>query len=1470
MHAACSHVRSLLVLLVVLGSWAGAFAATKERETVITEAGKPRMSLAVGTQCSRPSRFAADELQRYLREISGAACPITHEGEGHGLIAVGPPAENPATARLLEQAGVDFGALDLGDDGFVLRTVGRNIVVAGATGRATLYAAYALLERIGCRWCFPGEHGEVIPKQPTIGLPALNVVEKPAFNYRTFMQHAAVSEETADWIDWMAKNRMNRFLATLYAAKGYKGQLYSEFRRTPGLLDAFAKRGMLIEAGHHASYFWIPPEQFYATKPEFFAEVDGKRGPVAIKGPRAQLCFSNAELAEVTAERIIAFCRENPEADILSLYTNDGYGYCECAACKVLGSKTDAYIAYVNRVAEAVHKALPAKRLSFLSYSHVSAPPAARVFGRNTLCAIATWPPPDARRLKGWLASGAGQVALYEYYMGSYSDRSIPWAATSAIAKELKAIHKLGLAGVASQGELRSWGSYGLNYWVFARMIWDPTQPLDAVLADYFGHYYAEAAEPMRAYFACLEGLGRLPRDLDVPEAKIQRLDGLLQAGEKAAATDAVRARIGRDRVALDYLKLAWAMKHGHRQATALLQEGKPKEAEAAFRRAIDAGKACLAHLHRHADERVFLMGRRDKPHEIVGYFYTTSHYEKCVAKLEEELAGCRRAADQPVTHRNLALRKKARAQSAYAKGFTADKAVDGNPATAWWSGYHRSDPATAVHKVPQWHEVDLGAIQRIAAVTLKTPRQVYRYHIDVSADGKAWTRVVEKKDGSRGNPAPGVSHVFAAVDARYVRTTVTDNAKGAGHICEIEVFGEPGEGQRRAMEQKQIDEAAARVKAVFHAHIRERARSLPEKRIGDAFPGTRQEWLAHSSTVRRQLRSIFHFPEADVPLDARTVGTLDRGDFVIEKVVYRVEPDNWATANLYVPKGVAAPAPAFILPCGHGGSKSAPYNQYFGQMYAKAGCVVLAPDPIGEEERDERCRLGIRGHRLDHRIDRCIALGTSTIGKMVYDITRGVDYLLSRREVDPKRIGCAGHSLGGTVTEYATAVDPRIALSFPTAWTCNFAEIVGDPSCCWRPVGLLRVANDPELYALGAPHCATLVLAGGSDACPMHVSLFERTTIARAKRVYELFGRGDCLAVHTTPKAGHQPFQVNRAALAWVAKHFGLPRLSPQQIAKLDEAPSRENLLAELPVPFKDKSWSAERLFAAKAVGGFGVRLLPFETLRCLKPGDEARPEYGMKGWFEAREQRLAARFVVPKDKAALDKRRAELKQQARSLLNLPDSGKPAAAETLRTFRHGAAEVHELKYGRLGLSSYFISPEGVAHAPVAIYLHGSRTKEGALASPRVGKLLAGGTAVLALDSVPFEETTHLLGTTPTAYNVAHVLESLDVIGTLGDVDTKRIACIGEVDDVAALAALLDERIASVVVASTGDVRVPRQGYRWTGVVPGLRAVASRAELVAMLAPRRVCLEVGIGEAAKIAAVYGLLGAAEQLELHAR
>ncbi len=706
--------------------------------------------------------------------------------------------------------------------------------------------------------------------------------------------------------------------------------------------------------------------------------------------------------------------------------------------------------------------------------------------------------------------------------------------------------------------------------------------------------------------------------------------------------------------------------------------------------------------------------------------------------------------------------------------------------------------------------------------------------------------------------------------------------------------------GESKGTRPSAIQDAAEPVRAAFYDHLRARAAQCPARQVNDRYPASRQEWRAASRDIRQQLRAIFQFPPQDVPLEPRLLGRIDRGDFAIEKIVYRAEADNCVTANLYLPLGLTGPLPAIICLSGHGGSKSVPYNQYFGQMYARAGCLVLVIDTIGEEERDEKCRLGIRGHRLDHRIDRCQALGISVIGKMVYDVVRGVDYLCSRPEVDPRRIGCAGHSLGGTLTEYATAVDPRITLSIPTAWTCDFHEIVGELSCCWRPVGLLPVASDAELFALGAETCATLVPAGEADRTPMYPDLFLRTTITKAKRVFELFGRGDCLALHVTPRAGHHPFQLNRTTLAWVERHFDLPRLAAGDIDKLaDEPPPAATLMAELPRPFADKSWQIGRLTDARAAW-CDVRLLPADTLRCLSLGDEARPEFGMAGWMAAREQELAAAFRAPRSLREWEARRDALVPQIAAVLNLPERPQPTTPQVLGIQARGEARVVELKFGLLGLSSYLILPKDATHPPLVVYLHQSRTKQGALESPRTAQWLAAGKAVLALDCVPFEETTYLLGTSPTAYNVSHVLESLDALQQwerMAEADPPRaeptpepgrakpvsqtlagdcrgavilrtnqqVSCVGEVDDVALLAAILDRRIHSVTVAAAAGSPAPKQGYRQNGVVPGLRALAHRTELLALLAPRELWLETTEPDREDLERVYALAGARERV-----
>lgn len=1396
-------------------------------------------------------QFAGEELQRYLEEISGAQLPIVHDDSPHaGSIAL-----------QCDTAPKDKVAL--GDEGYSIRTSTDQVILTGACPRAVLYAVYAFLEHLGCRWCFPARHGEVVPRRSPLVIPEIDIVEKPSFSYRCFQHCAAVDEKTIDWVDWMAKNRVNRFMVTLYPAKGYKGQWYREFKAVPGLLDAIRKRGILIEAGHHSLYYWLPPEKYYDEHPDWYSMIGGERKRVALKGPRTQLCFTNAAMADALAERVLDFIRRNPEADVLSIYTNDGYGYCECPECQKAATPADAYVQFVNRVSEAVHREAPDKKLSLLSYSTVSNPPRSKLFGENTLCAVATWPPPKAGRLKGWLKSGVGEVALYEYYMGSYSDRSLPACWTQKIADELRMIHELGLTGVATQCELANWGSYSLNYWVCARLLWNVDQRLDDVVEDYLKHYYGPAAPDMKRYFATLERQGRMPRDVNLPESMLSELDAALEAAEgKIGDDEALRARLGRDRLSLQYLRLAWDIEHRERQITSALQRADRKAAIAAATRAREAANACVQLLLDHRADRVFLAGSKDDPHEVVGHFYTTRYYEAKATKLKEEIGSLKTRPMSP----DVALKKPATASSEYAGKYKAHQAVDGRMDTAWYSAYSPSRPHTHKHALPQWLQVDLGEAQQVGAVIMRTPKQVYHYRVELSIDGQTWSTVAAKADDVKGSLRPGLTHVFETQPTRYVRVTVTGNRKNAAHICELEVYERASDQMAAAQREQDLEKKRKMIANAFYTHLRERMADLPAVRITETWPASREEWEAHVPKLRERLKDIFHFPPDRCPLAPKKVGEIELNDIVIEKVTYRAEPLSTVTANVYRPANRPAERlPALILPSGHGGSKSSPYNQYLGQMYAKAGCVVLAFDPIGEEERDEKGRMGIRGHRIEHRIDRCLAMGHSTIGRMVYDTVRGIDYLVSRTDVDPQRIACAGHSLGGTLTEYVTALDERIRVSMPTAWTCNFKDIVGDLSCCWRPFGLLHAANDPELFGLAAPRCAVLVLAGGKDACPMHVDKLKQSAVPLAQRVFGMFGGSDRMAVHVTPGAGHQPFQTNRAALLWMEEHLGLPNWSHGDIEALPELKDVRAISTRLDedttLPQKD----IERLVHARAVD-CGVQILPPEKLRCVSPTLWPSDEFALRAWID----RLVAKqpaFELPTTAEQWTPVRQRIVGDIRSVLSLPvRDAEVTHASQPHDIKNG--RIQTLTFGTLGLTSVFATPEDVAPPwPCVIYLDGSRTTKDAAA--RIGDWLAQGSAALALDCVPFDDTVMLLGTSSTAYNVAHVLEAADVLAARPDIDTTRLKCVSAVDDVGLLATILDERIRELTIESKHGTRCSFHGYRLNGIVPGLRAVASRAHLLAAVAPRRmtICTEEGAETLSAARKVYELLGATDALSI---
>jgi cephalosporin-C deacetylase-like acetyl esterase len=187
---------------------------------------------------------------------------------------------------------------------------------------------------------------------------------------------------------------------------------------------------------------------------------------------------------------------------------------------------------------------------------------------------------------------------------------------------------------------------------------------------------------------------------------------------------------------------------------------------------------------------------------------------------------------------------------------------------------------------------------------------------------------------------------------------------------------------------------------------------------------------------VREKFLEMIHGLPERAPLNPKVVGSFDRDGYRVENVMFQSRPDFWVTGNLYIPTAGKGPFPGIISPCGH--YPLARMEREYQCAYfdlVKNGLVVLAYDPVGQGERryywnpetnaTEISSDSIFEHSLPGQL--MLLLGENLTQLRIWDGMRAIDYLLTRPEVDSRRIGCTGHSGGGTLTHFITALDERV-----------------------------------------------------------------------------------------------------------------------------------------------------------------------------------------------------------------------------------------------------------------------------------------------------------------------------------------------------------------------------------------------------------------------------------------------------------
>ena len=187
--------RTTLVLLVVLSLAIVAClpAVGYGDEIVLARGAWSEYRIVLCRDASPSEHWAAMELATHLRQMTLAGV-----GEGYQKETANAPSRaifigfGPAVESLGVKADES-----LGQDGFIIKTVGKNLVVAGGRRAGTLYGVYALLERLGCRWWTLTE--STIPKPWSIVIPNLDVREVPKFEYRDVMYGEIWPRQFLEW-----------------------------------------------------------------------------------------------------------------------------------------------------------------------------------------------------------------------------------------------------------------------------------------------------------------------------------------------------------------------------------------------------------------------------------------------------------------------------------------------------------------------------------------------------------------------------------------------------------------------------------------------------------------------------------------------------------------------------------------------------------------------------------------------------------------------------------------------------------------------------------------------------------------------------------------------------------------------------------------------------------------------------------------------------------------------------------------------------------------------------------------------------------------------------------------------------------------------------------------------------------------------------------------------------------------------
>lgn len=339
---------------------------------------------------------------------------------------------------------------------------------------------------------------------------------------------------------------------------------------------------------------------------------------------------------------------------------------------------------------------------------------------------------------------------------------------------------------------------------------------------------------------------------------------------------------------------------------------------------------------------------------------------------------------------------------------------------------------------------------------------------------------------------------------------------------------------------------------SLYH-YLSDQAISLLDRRASEITElNSLADWQKRQSHIRETLmRIVGPFPQK-TPLKAKVVRTVDKGWYRMEHIVYESQPSFYVTSSLFIPSALKKreKAPAVIYCSGHAeqGYRSDVYLHVILNL-VKKGFIVFAFDPVGQGERLEyfdpaKGKSSVGGPTSEHAHpgSQAFITGSSQAKYMIWDGIRAVDYLLTRKEVDPARIGITGRSGGGTQSAYIAAFDDRIKAAAPECYITSFKRLlqsIGPQDAEQNfPGGISNDIDHADLLLVRAPKPALMI----TTTRDMFSIQGARETAREVSRIYHAYGHDDDFGM-VEDDAPHASTEKNRESMyAFFQKQLNRP----------------------------------------------------------------------------------------------------------------------------------------------------------------------------------------------------------------------------------------------------------------------------------------------------------------------------------------